>query len=122
MRTVLASLVAGGACAALVAAPALGAAQGNTVNDYAVASTFVVGSLAMNAPSNGLRIRTGDTVVWTNLDTVAHDVTFKDRSYPLRTTGAQVRRTFRQSGAFSYRCTIHPDMIGLVYVSDAAPY
>ena len=122
MRAVLACLLAGTSWVALATAPASGAAKGNTVNDYAVASTFVLGTLAMNAPSNALRIRTGDTVVWTNLDAVAHDVTFKDRSYALKTTGAQVRRTFRKSGAFSYRCTIHPGMTGLVYVSDAAPY
>jgi plastocyanin len=97
-------------------------AAGHTVNDYAIASTFVLGSLSAQAPSNALQILKGDTVVWTNLDPVAHDVTFKDRSYPLRTSGAQARRTFRKAGAFSYRCTIHPGMTGLVYVSDSAPY
>jgi plastocyanin len=111
--------VAVAACA-LVASPAQ--AAGHTVNDYAVASTFVVGSLSAETPSNALRILKGDTVVWTNLDSISHDVTFKDRSYQLRRSGAQARRTFRKTGAFSYRCTIHPGMTGLVYVSDAAPY
>ena len=108
------------ALALSVASPAQ--AAGHAVNDYAVASTFVVGSLSMNMPSNALQILKGDTVVWTNLDAVAHDVTFKDRSYALRKAGAQARRTFRKTGAFSYRCTIHPGMTGLVYVSDAALY
>ena len=105
---------------AVAASPAQ--AAGHTVDDYAVASTFVVGSLSMNMPSNALTILKGDTVVWTNLDAVSHDVTFKDRSYALRGTGAQARRTFRKTGAFSYRCTIHPGMTGLVYVSETALY
>jgi plastocyanin len=108
------------AASASFASPAQ--AAGHTLNDYAVASTFVVGSLSMNMPSNALRILKGDIVVWTNLDPVSHDVTFKDRSYALRGSGAQARRTFRKTGAFSYRCTIHPGMTGLVYVSDTAPY
>jgi plastocyanin len=107
---------------ALVAPLSATAATGNTVNDYAVGSTFVLGALSLRAPSGAVRIRTGDTVVWTNLDPIAHDVTFKDRSYALRTPGAQARRTFRKSGAFKYRCTIHPGMDGLVYVNDGAAY
>src|SRR3989442_14092730 len=112
--------VAAVAASAFVASPAQ--AAGHAVNDYAVASTFVVGSLSMNMPSNALQILKGDTVVWTNLDAVAHDVTFKDRSYAVRKAGAQARRTFRKTGAFSHRSTIHPGMTGLVYVSDAALY
>jgi plastocyanin len=110
--------------AALAASPAasVAAGAGHTVNDYAVASTFVLGSLSAQAPSNAVKILKGDTVVWTNLDPISHDVTFKDRSYMLRTPGAQARRTFRKTGAFSYRCTIHPGMTGLVYVSDTASY
>jgi plastocyanin len=97
-------------------------ATSNVVNDYVVASTFAVGTLAQNAPSDAVRIHTGDTVVWTNLDPIAHDVTFKARSYPLRSLGGQARRTFPKSGAFRYRCTIHPGMNGLVYVSDGGLY
>ena len=81
------------ALALSVASPAQ--AAGHAVNDYAVASTFVVGSLSMNMPSNALQILKGDTVVWTNLDAVAHDVTFKDRSYALRKAGAQVEALSR---------------------------
>ena len=97
-------------------------AAGHTVNDYALTSMFVLGSLSAQMPSNGLRILKGDTVAWTNLDPISHDVTFRDKSYPLRASGGQARRIFHKTGAFSYRCTIHPGMTGLVYVSDSAPY
>jgi len=121
MRTRAAAVVAG-----VLAGGAIGAvpanAAGHTVYDAAVASTFVVGSVAADAPSNIVRIQRGDTVEWVNLDPISHDVTFKDHSYPLQGWGATAKRTFRKTGAFSFHCTIHPGMTGLVYVSDGAPY
>ena len=100
------------------------AAPGRTVNDFALMHRFVLGGVARGLPPDSLRIRTGDTVVWTNLDPMRHDVTFETigASYDLPTQGSQARHTFHRPGSYPYRCVLHPGMDGLVSVSDSAPY
>jgi len=103
-----------------------GSGQGRTVPDAIIAFTYVRGAATLETPGQPLRIRTGDTVVWTNLDAVSHDVTFDSlpfRAY-LRQPGERARYTFGRSGYFTYHCDQHPEfpgMHGLVYVSDTAP-
>lgn len=60
----------------------------------------------------------GTTVVWTNRDTTVHTATADDASFEsgLLTLGATFRFTFTQPGEFSYTCTRHPAMVGIVRV------
>ncbi|MCS6840145.1 MAG: cupredoxin domain-containing protein [Roseiflexus sp.] len=68
---------------------------------------------------NPVVIRVGTTVIWTNRDTTVHTVTAEDASFEsgLLTLGATFRFTFTQPGEFSYICTRHPAMVGIVQVT-----
>jgi len=61
------------------------------------------------SPAN-VTIKAGDTVTWTNNDTVAHTVTgtgFDSGPIP---QGGTFQHTFDAAGSFDYKCTIHPSM------------
>jgi len=74
------------------------------------------------APAS-LDIKTGDTVVWTNNDDRDHNVTegagaFKsDNLKPGKSFSFQ----FNKTGKFSYSCTYHPRMKGMITVTDPKP-
>ena len=128
----LAVLIAACAALALVAVPPVAAkpgkakakATGASVSDFLIGSNFVAGRAAKDLPGQPLKIKTGDTVVWTNLDPISHDVTFEDGTFSkyLNKQGEQTHRTFTKAGYYLYRCNQHPGMNGLVYVSDSAPF
>ena len=108
----------------LVASP-VEAAEGRRVPDAIIGFTYVNGTASLNTPGQPFKIRTGDTVVWTNLDAMSHDVTFDaiDFSGYLKSPGDTAEHTFTQAGHFTYHCNQHPEfpgMYGLVYVSDSA--
>jgi plastocyanin len=61
----------------------------------------------------------GDTVTWTNNDSVAHDVTadsFSSGEPGGMDPGATFEHTFEEAGTFDYVCTVHPGMEGTVVV------
>lgn len=94
-----------------------------TMSDAIVGFTFVVGSASLNAPGQTLRIHTGDTMEWTNLDPVSHSVTFDAMpgSLYLKKPGDKASVTFTEAGYYIYRCNEHPEfpgMEGLVFVAD----
>ena len=65
----------------------------------------------------------GSTVTWTNSDTVPHIVSFGDQGPQSSETiepGGTFTATFAEAGSYSYVCTLHPDMSGVVEVSDVA--
>jgi len=67
-----------------------------------------------------INVKTGDTVTWTNDESVSHDVTGEGfRSGPPggMQQGDTYRHKFREAGRFDYRCTVHPNMTGTVVVS-----
>ena len=57
-------------------------------------------------------------VLWTNDDTIEHTVTADDRSFDSGSMyhGQNFDNTFDTPGDFSYHCSIHPFMIGVVIV------
>ena len=59
---------------------------------------------SLNAPDQALRIRPGDTVEWTNLDPVAHSITFEamPKVLYLKKPGDKASMTFTQSGYYTY--------------------
>ncbi len=75
-------------------------------------------------PANAL-VSAGDTVTWSNDDTVAHTVTsgiFSDGSdgnfdtgYPFE-AGSEFSYTFENAGEYPYYCAVHPHMTGIVTV------
>jgi plastocyanin len=61
----------------------------------------------------------GDTVTWTNNDSVGHDVTadsFSSGDPGDMAPGDTFRHTFQEAGTFDYVCTVHPGMEGTVVV------
>jgi plastocyanin len=96
------------------------------IQDAIVGSTFVLGAVSLNLPNQPLRIRPGDTVVWTNLDALSHDVSFDLMPFTayLKNPGDSAELTFDQPGHYVYQCNQHPElpgMHGLVFVTDDAP-
>jgi plastocyanin len=66
-----------------------------------------------------VNIKAGDTVTWTNDDSVGHDVTgdgFKSGDAGGLQQGDTFKHTFDKAGTFKYRCTVHPGMEGEVVV------
>ena len=68
--------------------------------------------------TNPLVVAVGSTVTWTNNDAIAHDsvadggmwnsgILSPGQSFPFR---------FTTAGTFTYKCTIHPNMVGTVTV------
>lgn len=68
---------------------------------------------------NKVEIRVGDTVEWTNKDTITHTVSFTKGiavdSGPFE-EGKTWKYTFTKAGEFEYFCTLHPYMGGKVEV------
>jgi plastocyanin len=70
-----------------------------------------------------LAVAKGDTVKFLNHDGVAHNVYSPDvDAYNLGTfkTNEERSHTFTQEGAYSQLCSIHPEMLGFIYVAPTA--
>ena len=67
-----------------------------------------------------LTVTAGDSVTWTNLDSVAHDVTVTRGPAlfhsPLLSQGQSWTYTFTVAGPYTYICSVHPDMTASVTV------
>jgi plastocyanin len=64
-------------------------------------------------------VSVGDTVTWTNDDSVGHDVTaddFESGEPGGLASGDTFEHTFDTAGTFDYVCTVHPGMEGTVKV------
>ncbi len=68
-----------------------------------------------------VEIRVGDTVRWTNRDSVAHSATARNGSFDtgLLSDGESGSVRFTAAGTYRYICTPHPDMTGTVVVRSA---
>ena len=67
------------------------------------------------------QVKVGDTVLWTNSDSVAHTVTKRRGPGPNFDSGdippgGTFTYTFRQPGKIDYLCTIHPNQTGTLTV------
>jgi len=65
-----------------------------------------------------LNITAGTTIVWTNGGQVIHTVTAEDGSFDSGPIERGERRsiTFSRAGTFSFHCTPHPFMRGVIVV------
>ena len=80
-------------------------------------SNVVIQNFAFN-PSE-LTIKQGDTVIWTNKDSVPHTVTSDSGNELASSTlsnGATYSHTFNSAGTFDYHCSIHTMMKGKIIV------
>jgi plastocyanin len=66
-----------------------------------------------------IRVRPGQSVVWSNKDGFEHDVVGANFSWGASQTlpaGETVRYKFSKPGVYPYVCTFHPGMVGAVVV------
>jgi len=65
-----------------------------------------------------ITIAPGTRVVWTNRDEAPHTVTSDDKSFGSKglDTDDRFEHVFASEGDFSYICTVHPFMTGVVHV------
>ena len=71
-----------------------------------------------------LSVKKGDTVTWTNKESVGHDVKKTGGPGPEFSSGASggmqegdtFKHNFNQAGTFEYVCTVHSNMSGSVVV------
>ena len=66
----------------------------------------------------------GDSVTWTNMDRMPHNVGGANLawgSFEQFRKGRSVSYSFSTPGVYSYVCTIHPGMVGTIVVGDPAP-
>jgi plastocyanin len=65
-----------------------------------------------------ITIAPGTKIVWTNHDETPHTVTSNDKSFASKglDTDDKFEHTFASEGDFSYICTVHPYMTGVVHV------
>jgi plastocyanin len=63
-------------------------------------------------------IAPGTKIVWTNHDETPHTVTGNDKTFGSKglDTDDRFEHTFDKEGDFSYICTVHPFMTGIVHV------
>ena len=87
--------------------------QGGNNNNPPPSSTTVTVSNNAYTPSSVTIAKSG-TVTW-NFAAGPHTVTFSDEDSGSKSTGS-FSKTFPNTGAFTYSCTIHPTMTGSVTV------
>lgn len=65
-----------------------------------------------------ITIKKGETVTWTNEDSVGHTATALDGTFDsgILQQGKSFSFTFTKAGTFDYKCTPHPNMRGKVVV------
>jgi plastocyanin len=65
-----------------------------------------------------ITVAPGTKITWTNRDETPHTVTGTDKSFASKglDTDDKFEHTFASEGDFSYTCTLHPFMTGIVHV------
>ncbi len=65
-----------------------------------------------------ITVAPGAKIVWTNHDETPHTVTSADKTFTSKAldTDDRYEYTFTNEGDFSYYCTVHPFMTGIVHV------
>jgi len=113
---------AAGALALVLAAS--GSLLGLTVAPAAASTHTVLIKQYAYTPAS-LTVDEGDTVTWTNQDTVQHDVMITAGPAmvhsPMLSKGQSWSHTFGAAGSYSYVCSVHPDMVASITVRAAAP-
>ncbi len=66
-----------------------------------------------------LTVKVGESVTWTNQDSVGHSATSDDGSFKtsVLSQGQSGSVTFSKAGTFTYHCSIHPNMKGTIVVT-----
>ena len=88
--------------------PAATSGSSSTTAPAAGGTAVTIANLAFSPAT--VTIKVGDTVTWTNNDSVPHTVTGTGWDLGQVAPGASVSHKFDTAGSFDYHCTIHPSM------------
>lgn len=110
---------AGGSMTAQAGAPShfgITVSVAPTSSAAAGASAVRIANFAFNPPT--MTVSVGQTVTWTNGDTVAHTTTSDTNVWNsgVLQPGASFSQTFNTPGTYAYHCMIHPTMMGTITV------
>jgi YVTN family beta-propeller protein len=117
--TVTATIPVGNAPRKIVVQPAAGATAAGGATAAAAVPAMIRTRISGFAFADVLRLRVGQTVTWTNGDSVPHTVTGDDGHWDSGDIpgGGSWSTRFDAPGTFVYHCGIHPAMQGTVIVS-----
>lgn len=89
-----------------------------SADDTEQVQTTNVSMMDLQFQPQNIRISSGDTVTWTNDDSVAHTVTADNGDFDSGRLepGQTFTHVFEEAGTYDYSCTIHPGMVGTVTV------
>jgi len=91
--------------------------QGKNQTDTTGGRTIIMKNFAFDPAE--LKIKAGDTVVWTNKDSVPHNLISTKGTEPISPTisvGGTYSHTFNTAGEYAYSCEIHTGMKGKIIV------
>ncbi len=78
--------------------------------------TVTMANMDYGPVPSGLKV--GDTIVWTNRDTVVHSVTARDHSFDIRLNpGQSSKMPLAKEGKIPFYCLFHPNMRGTLNVA-----
>ena len=91
--------------------------QANPTGSAQVAKNYIEISNFNFSPAT-LTVKVGDTVTWTNKDSMSHSATADDKSFDtgVLTKGQSGKVTFSKAGTYTYYCSIHSSMRGTIIV------
>ncbi len=84
-------------------------------NPNPVTKDVTIANFAFNPAT--LNIKAGDTVKWTNNDSVTHRIASDTFNSQDLNNGDSFSYKFSQAGTYNYHCGIHPFMTGSIIVS-----
>lgn len=84
--------------------------------DAPTGASIDIAQMRFDPPS--LKIKSGDTVTWTQSDGMTHAIGSSDGSFdsPNLYRGSQFSYTFDKPGTYDYVCSLHPSMRGQIVV------
>ncbi|MBI2448400.1 cupredoxin family copper-binding protein [Candidatus Microgenomates bacterium] len=91
-------------------------AENREENQSVQAKTYNVSIKNFAFLSGNLTIKRGDTVIWTNFDSIGHTATGGSFDSKILNKGESFSFTFYSSGTFDYLCSPHPYMKGKIVV------
>lgn len=92
--------------------------QTNTTTNQTTASKNEIAISNFTFSPASLTVKVGDSVTWTNQDSMGHSVTADDSSFDtgVFTNGESKTVTFSKAGTYTYHCSVHPNMHGTIVV------
>jgi plastocyanin len=100
--------------------------QQPTTATSSIPSNSTVVKIVANTGSNSynpnpLEVNVGETVTWINDDSVIHTATSTDGTFDsgIMRNGQSFSYTFDTAGEYPYYCTLHPNMVGTVVVTES---